>query len=642
MAWNDGLLGVHLEIAADPSPVLHVLAGPGTGKTYAMMRRIARLLESGTSPDRILAVTFTRTAARDLKEQLTHLGIEAAEQVRASTLHSLCYSILHQEAVFHATGRVARPLLSYEQDQLVNDLARQFGQKRRVRALLKAHEAGWASLQQDLVASGADEESEAALIDWLRYHRCVLIGELVPLTLNYIRQNPALEVLSEFDHVLVDEYQDLNRADQALVEELARHGTITVVGDDNQSIYRFRYANPEAIRTFPNQYPETASYVIDECRRSPPNIVAMSNALISNNAIRTRDLPLRVAADRPPADVYIVQHRSVDIEIETIADFVHQHLDRHPNLPPGQVLVLSPRRFIGQGIRRELVSRGRNALSYFFEDELERYAAADGFCLLNLLVNPTDRAGLRAWIGLGQSQNGFAPGYARIRAFAQDNGLELHEVLNQLGAGELTIPYTAGIVGRCQVLQERLTEVSDLTGLDLVRSLWSPEDPDSLDIRILAENLAGENPEPAALLGALLREITQPQLPDSESDIIRVMSLHKAKGLTADVVVVAGCVSGALPTINRADPPAVQDAQLQEQRRLFYVAITRPSETLVISSAVSMPSRDALANGIDVLRHRRIGGTRIAITSASPFIDELGTDAPRTMTTQQWRELCQF
>jgi DNA helicase II / ATP-dependent DNA helicase PcrA len=139
MAWNIGLNGVHRDIAADPAPSLYVLAGPGTGKTFAMTRRIARLLETGTPPNKILAVTFTRTAIRDLKEQLIRLGIAGAEQTRVVTLHSFCYSVLHQQAVFQATHRVARPLLSYEQRQLINDLGGRFGGKNQVKLLLEAY-----------------------------------------------------------------------------------------------------------------------------------------------------------------------------------------------------------------------------------------------------------------------------------------------------------------------------------------------------------------------------------------------------------------------------------------------------------------------------------------------------------------------
>lgn len=551
MAWNDGLLGVHLEIAADSRSPLHVLAGPGTGKTYALMRRIARLLETGTAPEKILAVTFTRTAARDLKEQLEGLGISGTDRVRASTLHSLCYSILQHQVAFKATGRVPRPLLSYEQAQLVNDLADQFGGKTHVKELLEAYEAAWARLQCDPVGpplGPADQAFEAALKDWLIYHRSILIGELVPLTLTYLRQNPVLNILPEFAHVLVDEYQDLNRADQELVVEFARPATIIVSGDDNQSIYSFRYANPEGIRTFPDECPGTTRYIIEECRRCPSNIVQMSNALIRHNQYGSRGLPIRAVEGRPSADVYIVRHQSVDIEVEALADFIDTYLKQRPGLPAGQVLVLATRRFIGHSIRQALIARGHNALSYFFEDELTTQGAAEGFCLLTLLVNPTDRAALRAWIGLGQKQNGSARAYARIRSYAQSQSLELHDVIERLRSGQIHLPYTAAVTARCRKLHERLLKLKGLTGLDLVRALWSPDDHQCSDIRIIAENLAMEHPQPDMLHEALLRVITHPELPGSNGDIIRVMSLHKSKGLTAALVVIAGCVSGALPT----------------------------------------------------------------------------------------------
>src|SRR5213593_1188997 len=99
-AWDDGLGGQHRDIAANPARILHVLAGPGTGKTFAMMRRIARLLEDRVIPQRILAVTFTRTAARDLREQLSGLGVPGADYVRATTLHSLCFSVLSSQEAF--------------------------------------------------------------------------------------------------------------------------------------------------------------------------------------------------------------------------------------------------------------------------------------------------------------------------------------------------------------------------------------------------------------------------------------------------------------------------------------------------------------------------------------------------------------
>ena len=147
MAWDAGLVGVQLAIAGYPNSPLRVLAGPGTGKTSAMMRRVARLLEAGIPPHEILTVTFTRTAAHDLVSKLTTLGVPGANQVAAKTLHSLSFSVLGRAAVFQATQRTPRPLLDCELKMMVNDLKDQFGGKREVRRLIRAFEAYWATLQ---------------------------------------------------------------------------------------------------------------------------------------------------------------------------------------------------------------------------------------------------------------------------------------------------------------------------------------------------------------------------------------------------------------------------------------------------------------------------------------------------------------
>lgn len=215
--------------------------------------------------------------------------------------------------------------------------------------------------------------------------------------------------------------------------------------------------------------------------------------------------------------------------------------------------------------------------------------------------------------------------------------MELPQAIVAVARGQLRVAYTEGILQRWDLLQARLATLSGLRGLDLVRAIWPSDNEDCADIRLMAENIAIELADPPELLEMLRQEITQPYLPDSKGDIVRVMSLHKSKGLTARLVVVAGCVAGALPTIDTKEPQAVQDFQLEEQRRLFYVAITRPTDTLVLSSFITLPSRDALQNGIHVVRYYRRGGNSFAQTAASPFIAELGPTAPTPIDTQTWR-----
>lgn len=639
-AWDEGLTGIHREVAADTAPVLHVLAGPGTGKTFAMMRRVARLLEEGVPPERILVVTFTRTAARDLREQLEQLGAPGADEVRASTLHSLCFSILGSQQAFAFTKRSPRPLMSFEIDCLEADLADQFGGKRKTRKLLAAYEAAWARLQHEeagYAPSAEDQKFEAVLLSWLRFFRAMLIGELVPLTLGFLRTNPALGAVPRFDHVLVDEYQDLNKSDQTLVRLFTGSSSLMVIGDDNQSIYSFRYANPEGIRVFPSEVPGTKPFKIQECRRCPPNIVAISNALIAHDPHTSRPTPLKPDTTRSPATLWVVQHRSLEEETQNIADFVDQYLDAHKEIPPGRVLVLAPRRFIGNAIKDALISRKRNALSYYQEDPVSSPAASEGFCMLSLLVDDSDRAALRAWLGFGSSDHRCGA-IRRIREYCDSIGKEFAAVLKALADGSIKIAHTQSVVQRWNLLQTRLAALDGLSGLPLVDALWPSSAEDVSDIRLLAASVAYETPDAEELLDELRIAVTQPELPGTESDIIQVMSLHKSKGLTRNLVVVAGCMAGTLPYVDARDSVPVQNAKLEEQRRLFYVAVTRATDVLVISAATMLSFADAKQGGVEVEKILTIDGERVVVTGFTPFLAELGPACPHPLTGARWRQ----
>jgi len=596
------------------------------------------MLEQGIPPKSILAVSFTRTAVKDLREQLAKLGIAGVEDVHATTLHSQCFSILLAEAVFQITNRRPRPLLSHEIDELINDLRRQFGGKKKVKRLIEAYEAAWARLQYEIAGSPKTEEDlrfESSLLDWLRYHQAMLIGELIPITLRFIQNNPHSPVLPAFHAVLADEYQDLNKADQALVEVLASQGDLTVIGDENQSIYRFRHANPEGILVFPSQHPGTTALVIEECWRCPPNIVKMSNALIGYDPT-ARVEPLKSQPGRLPATVYILQHATAEDEADALAAYIDHYLAERPDLPPGQVLVLSPRRIFGNLIRDALILRHRNAMSFFWEDALDTDVAAEGYCLLTLSIEPSDRAAYRAWLGIG-SLDGNSAGYRRVREHAEANDVEPREVCEKLARGEVQIPYCARVLQRHNQLEARLAPLVGLEGQALVDVLWSPQSLEARTIRTAAQAIALTEPAPTDLLGRLREVITQPELPDSSSEVIRIMSLHKSKGLTAQLVVVAGCVAGAIPTVDKKQPIVEQDASLKEQRRLFYVAITRPRDALILSSVVRLPLATALQANIPPVGIFKQDGETYARLAASPLLGELGPEAPSTVKGTDWR-----
>jgi DNA helicase II / ATP-dependent DNA helicase PcrA len=644
-AWDSGLGGVHKQIAASDGRRLHVLAGPGTGKTFALMRRVARLLESQVPPERILALSFTRTAAEDLLDQLLKLETPGADKVTACTLHSLCFRILAKEEAFGYTQRVPRPMLSHEVDQLFEDLAGGFGGKRKVKKLLGAYEAAWARLQHEVPGPPPDEEAQAfqaALLDWMRFHKCMLVGELVPLTLDFVRNNPALQLIPIFDHVLVDEYQDLNRADQALILQLAANGHLLVVGDDNQSIYSFRHANPEGIRLFTAEHGPCETFQLTECRRCPPNVVELSNALIANDSDRSRDVPLQPDSRLPSANLWFVQHADMDQEAATAADFIAAYLTRNAGLPPGQVLVLAPRRAFGNAIKEALIARGLNALSYFTEDLLKTEEAATGFTLLTLAAKANDRAAIRAWLGLGASAGGYASSYARLRTHCEKTGVDIKDCLDAMARGDLVIRHTQALVQRWRELGVRLLALEGLSPLDAARAVWPAEATEARDIRLIAESLALQAETLSALVEDLKEVITQPTLPKADGNIIRVMSLHKSKGLTATLVVVVGCVAGALPTIDDTASAEAQKWQRDEQRRLFYVAITRATRTLVLSASVHVPAPVAYRAHVPMVRRVARNGQVFAQLAMTPFLSELGPSAPAVILGTDWRRLDGF
>lgn len=629
MPWDHNLEGPSLRIAASDASPLRVRAGPGTGKTFTLIRRIARLLENGTRPRQILVSTFTRTAAGDLKRELESLDVQGAAAVRATTVHSLCFSILARNEVLEVTGRVPRPLLEYEKRFLLQDLHDgEFGNIHARRRRLKAFEAAWARLQSEQPGwpqDPVDQRFHQQLLDWLSFHQAMLIGELVPEALRYLRNNPASPERTTFSHILVDEYQDLNAAEQEFTQLIAENARLTIIGDEDQSIYSFKYAHPEGIADFHARHPHTTDETLDLCRRCPTNIVEMANSLIANNRRRT-NRALIARPENGAGEVHIVQWQSMECEAEGLAEFIGG-LVRSGRVEPGRVLVLAPRRQFGYGVRDALNARGVQAHSFFQEEALDgdptnlaTSRVQQAFTLLTLAANPEDSVALRCWCGFG-SGSLRRGAWDRIEALCAGDGISLRAALDGIDAGRLAIPHGANVVARLRELSGHLQRLAPLRGEALLDALFPDDDPDFAQIRIMA---AGLDPDAhaAQLLDRLRTSITQPELP-TDVDYVRVMSLHKSKGLTADLVVVMGCVEGLVPTLPRDATQAERDVALEEQRRLFYVSITRARQILVLSSVTSLPRDLAYRMGVEV---RGRGNTVGTITSR--FINELGPTRP--------------
>jgi DNA helicase-2/ATP-dependent DNA helicase PcrA len=638
MSWSDGLLpntSTH-SIAASLNTQIRVVAGPGTGKSFAMKRRVARLLEGGIEPKNILAVTFTRVAAEDLHRELVGMGTPGCESLQVMTLHSLALRILIRNHVLEATGRTPRPLNDFEIKPLEADMSAAHGGVRKVRKLLKAYEAAWARLQHDepgFEQSAEDERFALDVVPWLIFHRAMLIGELIPQLHHYLFSNPAAGEKSEYSHILVDEFQDLNKAEQGVIDLISQNAEVCIVGDDDQSIYSFKHAHPEGIRDWITNKPEADDLSLTDCRRCPTSVVAMANALIRQNVNRPVPRPLLPFPDNGPGDVRIIQYQTLVHEVEGVANIIRDLTDA--GVPPGDILVLAQRGAIGTPIYEALVARDIPVRSYYAEAELDADDAQRRFAILKLFVDREDRVALRWLLGRGSS-NWRAPAYRRVQEHCANTGVTPWNALEQLAARQLRLPHTQNLIEEFEVVKAELEKLEALDGLSgVVEALFPDGEVGVRDLRNLAlsilEVIGVE--DRSKFLAELSSAISKPEIP-SEIHDVRIMSLHKSKGLSAPVTIVAACVEGLLPMQPDSDlAEAERVAQLEEQRRLFYVGISRvkanPQQekpgVLILTYAQQMPLSAAMGAGISPAS-ASFGQARLL---ASRFIREMGPAAPR-------------
>jgi len=635
MPWHEGLdpNTPAYGIAASDARFNRVVAGPGTGKSFALKRRVARILEAGVDPKRILPVTFTNVAAEDLQREMLQIGVPGCEQIKGSTLHSLCMRILSRQNVLEALGRIPRPLNRFEIEPLLYDLPRAFGNKRHRTRRIRAYESAWARLQHEIpgyAINPDDQAFEDLLVEWLRFHQGMLIGEIIPHVYRYLRNNPSAPERSLFDHVLVDEYQDLNKAEQAVIDLLCDTAHLCIVGDDDQSLYSFKFAHPAGIRQFAHTHTVTKDHQVLECRRCPTRVVSMANALIARNQDRDARRLVAVPANGP-GEIDIVQYQTLENEAIGIAEFIKDLVEQR-GYGPGEILVLAQRRALGNQIHDALEGRNIPSKSYYQEGMLDSEAAQERLAILKLVTDRQDRIALRWLLGFGSSDFR-ASAYARIRSRCNSDGISPWDLMVQLADGAVRIPYTHQLVDRFGRIKVEVEGLASENNLQAFVELWlgtqiETDDRFAVAVRELCQNLN----DPEDLLVAIAEEVSQPDVPPDVEEV-RIMSLHKSKGLSSPAVIIAGCVEGLLPTASDPDlTPAENQALLEEQRRLFFVGLTRaksiPNENrpgiLMITCSRSMSLADAMQSGIRPAR-TTFGK---AIVHASRFLQELGPDSP--------------
>lgn len=645
MNWDRDIEGSTLKIAGVDAEKIRVVAGPGTGKSYALQRRVMRLLELGHNPSRILVVTFTRTASDNLVQKLATLKVPNNKGIRVGTLHSYCFSILNKENVLELTDRVPRIIktfgirkLQFEGRMLINDLARleKFGGMTSCNERILAFEAAWARLESDQPgwpSDPVDAEFQNELNKWLHFHDAMLLGELVPVTLRYLYKNPASDVLELFDHVIVDEYQDLNKADQEVINLLSRKGNLMIVGDPDQSIYSFRHAHPDGIKNLRSRYPAIHDETLEICRRCPVRIVSIANQLIKNNYPSDTSNHLHPMPDAKNGTIHIVQWKSMVEEARGIAEYV-QFLLTEKNYTPDDILILAPRRPMAYLIRGLVQFRNIPIHSFYREEILEKNAAQRAIALLTLLDNKEDRVALRWWLGK-TSQSGLSVTYQKLREYCEETGRHPIDVLENIAQGNLLLKGMSSLLHPFRELIAELDHISALDLPDLIDRILPENNDECKILREVAERFLDANTD-SSDVGHLLSHIQDNiiELETPKERHVKIMSLQKSKGLTSKVVIVAGCIEGLIPGTDAKSSGQNHDDRIREYRRLFYVAVTRSNEVLVLSSFANADINDAKRMKIPFSQNKKNVKTHM-----SRFVDELGSDAPPPKEGEEWKNM---
>ena len=587
---------------------LLVVAGAGSGKTRVLTNRIGHLITARNVPhERIMAITFTNKAAREMKARLGSSLGSMVSKMAVSTFHSACVRMLRPYAQRVGLKRNFTIFPEDDAKRLLRDITDDVGFdhkevsvggskaaiSRAKNGLVGPKEMGSSDLGQrdprNTAHSRIYDEYQARLrlansvdFDDLLVHMVTLLTEHDDVLKHYQDQ---------YDYVLVDEYQDTNRAQSVLVEQLvARHRNLCCVGDGDQSIYGFRAAEIGNILNFDKAFPGATTIKLEQNYRSTGTILEAANAVISRNEARPdKNLWTRAGNGNPIA----IYEAGDDVqEAEWVADEIATLVSR--GCKPGDIAVLCRAKALARPIEGEVVRRQIACKTVGGTPFFERKEIKDLIAYLKMAVNPDDELSFRRCVNVPRRSVGDGS-IKKLRAFARTHGMPLSEALGRrLDIDEM--PRLA-----LQGLDEFLILLDRIKAADVASGPASAIDAVLADGAYMAQLLAAatdqEEEDYRAQSVEQLRAIAAdfPSIEDllemsslvmlgddAEGDGSRVllMTIHASKGLEFPNVFVVGMEEGVFP-----DRRCLDGGELEEERRLAYVAITRAKERLYLSHA---------------------------------------------------------
>ncbi len=601
---------------------LLIVAGAGSGKTRVLTRRIAHLLAAGDAqPGEILAITFTNKAAGEMKERVAELIGARARVMWVSTFHSACVRILRSEA---SRLGVTSGFTIYDQA----DSLRLMGMVLRdldldpKRYTPRSFLAQVSNLKNELIdyetcAAQAVNHMEQTLAEAYGQYQARLqranafdFDDLIFSAVAVLQLFPdvAEHYRRRFRHILVDEYQDTNHAQYTLIKELVGPGTpqfpagqLCVVGDADQSIYAFRGATIRNIEEFERDYPNARTIMLEQNYRSTQTILTAANAVIARNSSRRAKNLWTDSGQGAPIVAYVADDEHDE------ASFIATEIDRltdEDGVKPGDVAVFYRTNAQSRSVEEVFIRVGMPYRVVGGTKFYERREVRDALAYLRSLANPTDEVSLRRILnvpkrGIGERAE------AMVDAFGQRERISFAEALERAAeAPGIATRSLTSITGFVQLMTDLRTLVESgadaavvlqaiLEQSGYLAELQASADPQDetrvenlAELESVAQEFANDNPE--GTLVDFLERVSlvadSDDIPDADASggVVTLMTLHTAKGLEFPVVFLTGMEDGVFPHMRSLGDPK----ELEEERRLAYVGITRARERLYLSRSM--------------------------------------------------------
>ena len=595
-----------LKAATHADGPLLIIAGAGTGKTRTLVYRVAHLLERGVRPERILLLTFTRRSAQEMLARAERLVGSASRAVHGGTFHATAHRLLRRFGKFAGLSpdftimdqgdaedlmQLSRATLGLSEkkkrfpkkETLHHVYSRHVNTEIPVPAILSEDYPQFRELEEDFARVFADYTARKGERNLVDYDDLLLFWAMLAETDGALADS----IASLYDHILVDEYQDTNQLQSRILRGMCRsHRNLTVVGDDAQSIYSFRGATIRNILDFPVQFSGAAVIPLEENYRSTQPILDVTNTVISRAEERyTKNLFTKREGGEKP---WLVTAHDEQAQTRFVVDRI---LELHEEgVPLREMAVLFRAGYMSADLEIELTARSIPFEKWGGIKFLEAAHVKDVLAFLRILENPRDEV---SWYRLLMLMPGIGDATARgaidsmamaawdHEAFGRylppPRARAAHTALVQLLDALRHSP--AGVDGAVTVEIARVRRLYD----DILRERYDRVEPRLSDLDQL-QTIAGGYPNRAAFLTALALEPPQATQDlgfgaDSEDDVLILSTAHSAKGREWDAVFVIWAVDGWFPSARSLG----SEEDVEEERRLMYVAMTRPRNHLFVT-----------------------------------------------------------